>query len=84
MNFLIFVAAIFSFCWRVISKDVVNIDVQRNFDASSSGLKVSTKLKVSNIKRFYEILFLTSTINNLAFITINSKSENIPIHSIST
>ena len=68
---------------NVFSREIINNDVQRTLDASSSTLKVSTKIKIINFVKSYELAFPTHIVRNLAFVAVTSKSVEIPIHSIS-
>ena len=58
---------------------VVNKDVQRIIDASSSILKIFIDIKAADVDKEYQIVFPTSAAKKLAFLSVQQKGKSLVV-----
>lgn len=59
------------------ASSVINRDVQRSIDASSSILKIFMDVKAADVEKEYQLMFPTSMAKKLAFLTVQQKGKNL-------
>jgi Ribophorin I len=58
---------------------VVNKDVQRTIDATTSMVKIFIDIKAEEVKKDYELVFPTEEAAHLAFLSVSRKGKELPI-----
>ena len=80
MNRLISAASFLLLCLtQKLCFAVVNKDVQRTLDATSSILKLYAEIKVANANKEYDFVFPAYQAKNIAFISVKAKGKNLEI-----
>jgi len=58
---------------------VLNTEVTRNIDASTSIVKLTAEIKAVNVKGEYELAFPTATAKAISFLSVTLKGKALPI-----
>lgn len=58
-----------------INAEVINKEVIRSIDATSSIVRVTTEIKVSNVNKEYKLIFSNYQANYLAYISASIKGK---------
>lgn len=61
------------------ASSVINRDVQRTIDASSSILKVFMDVKAADVEKEYQLVFPTSMAKKLAFLSVQQKGKSLVV-----
>lgn len=69
------------FCVPFTLADVINKEITRVIDASNSVLRVTTDIKAANVEKEYLLIFPDDVALNLAFLSVSSKGQLLPVHS---
>ena len=64
---------------RVSLAQVLNTEVIRTIDASTSIVKITTEIKAVNVKGEYQIAFPTHEAKSLSFISVSLKGKVLPL-----
>lgn len=58
---------------------VVNNEVTRVIDASSSVVRITTEIKASNVEKEYQIIYTHDMAKHLAFQSVTSKGKSLTV-----
>ena len=61
------------------ASSVINRDVQRTIDASSSILKIFMDVKAADVEKEYQLTFPTSMAKKLAFLSVQQKGKSLVV-----
>ena len=58
---------------------VINKDVQRTIDASSSIMKIFMDIKAAEVEKEYSLVFPTAAAKKLAFLSVQQKGKSLVV-----